>query len=127
MLQKSIEINERRVKLAILPEDYDDNKNVILEIRSGTGGEEASLFASDLYKMYQRYSHHNDWKFEIMNIAHTGVGGFKEASASISGKNVFSKMKFEAGVHRVQRVPETESSGRFTHFSSHSCRHARSR
>ncbi len=103
---------ERKLKLALLPRDEADSKNAIIEIRAGTGGEEAALFAYRLFRMYQKYAERNRWKFEILSIADTGIGGYKEASASITGENVFSKLKFEAGAHRVQRVPETESSGR---------------
>jgi peptide chain release factor 1 len=103
---------ERKVKVALLPKDESDSKNAIIEIRAGTGGDEAALFAAVLFRMYQKYAERNRWKFEILSISETGIGGFKEASASISGENVFAKLKFESGVHRVQRVPETESSGR---------------
>ncbi|WP_333023978.1 peptide chain release factor 1 [Wolbachia endosymbiont of Pentidionis agamae] len=98
--------------IALLMKDEDDAKNVILEVRAGTGGEEAALFAANLYRMYQRYAERKNWKFEPISISHTGIGGYKYASASISGMEVFSRLKFESGVHRVQRVPETESSGR---------------
>ncbi|OEY86837.1 peptide chain release factor 1 [Wolbachia pipientis] len=101
-----------KLKLALLPKDADDSKNVILEIRAGTGGNEAALFAADLYRMYQKYAEKKNWKFEPLNISNTGIGGYKEASASIHGTDVFARLKFESGVHRVQRVPETESSGR---------------
>jgi peptide chain release factor 1 len=103
---------EYDVKIALLPKDEADQKNAIIEIRAGTGGEEAALFASVLFRMYQRYSESKGWKFEILSLSDTGIGGYKEASALISGKGVFSRLKFESGVHRVQRVPETESSGR---------------
>ena len=103
---------EKIVKLALLPKDKDDDKNAIIEIRAGTGGDEAALFAGVLFRMYQRYAEAKGWKIEIMSYSDTGIGGVKEASALISGKGVFSKLKFESGVHRVQRVPETESSGR---------------
>jgi len=103
---------EKQVKLALLPKDKDDDKNAIIEIRAGTGGDEAALFGGVLFRMYQRYAESKKWKFEIMSYADTGIGGVKEASALISGNGVFSKLKFESGVHRVQRVPETESSGR---------------
>ena len=96
----------------LLPKDKNDSKNSILEIRAGTGGDEASLFASDLLSMYQRYADTNSWKFEVLSISETGLKGVKEAICNISGTNVFSKLKFESGVHRVQRVPATESSGR---------------
>ena len=97
---------------SLIPKDINDEKNSILEIRAGTGGDEASLFASDLLNMYQRYSELNSWKFEILSISETGLKGIKEAICNISGKNVFSKMKYESGVHRVQRVPATENNGR---------------
>ena len=96
----------------LIPKDINDTKNSILEIRAGTGGDEASLFASDLLNMYQRYADINNWKFEILSISETGLKGIKEVICNISGINVFSKFKFESGVHRVQRVPTTESSGR---------------
>lgn len=111
-LKEQLPILERTVRLALLPKDKDDEKNAIIEIRAGTGGEEAALFAGVLFRMYQRYCERQGWKFEIMSYSDTGIGGIKEASASISGKGVFAKLKFESGVHRVQRVPETESSGR---------------
>ena len=103
---------EERVKLALLPKDGDDQRNAILEVRAGTGGEEAALFAADLFRMYQRYAALRGWRFEILDLSETGLGGFKEASAVISGRDVFARLKFESGVHRVQRVPETEASGR---------------
>tara|TARA_Y100001970_G_scaffold293501_1_gene440785 strand:+ start:202 stop:1278 length:1077 start_codon:yes stop_codon:yes gene_type:complete len=97
---------------SLIPKDINDNKNSILEIRAGTGGDEASLFASDLFSMYQKYSEINSWKFDILSISETGLKGIKEVICNISGKNVFSKLKYESGVHRVQRVPSTENSGR---------------
>jgi peptide chain release factor 1 len=103
---------ERSVKLSLLPKDKADEKNAILEVRAGTGGDEAALFAGQLFRMYQKYAEKNRWKFEILSISETGIGGYKEASAVISGNSVFLRLKFESGVHRVQRVPETESSGR---------------
>ncbi len=103
---------ERALQVELLPKDAADEKNAILEVRAGTGGEEAALFASVLFRMYQRYAELHGWRFEVMDIADTGLGGFKEASASITGRGVFARLKFESGVHRVQRVPETESSGR---------------
>ena len=96
----------------LIPKDANDTKNSILEIRAGTGGDEASLFASDLLSMYQKFADHNSWIFEILSISETGLKGIKEVICNISGNNVFSKLKFESGVHRVQRVPTTESSGR---------------
>src|SRR6185312_8396737 len=92
--------------------DEADERNAILELRAGTGGEEAALFAGELFRMYQRYATLKGWKFEIMELSETGIGGFKEAIASITGRNVFERLKFESGVHRVQRVPETENNGR---------------
>ena len=111
-INHKIPVIEREVKLSLLPKDKADEKNAILEVRAGTGGEEAALFASTLFHMYQRYAERHRWKFEILSISETGIGGYKEASAEISGKGVFARLKFESGVHRVQRVPETESSGR---------------
>ena len=96
----------------LIPKDANDTKNSILEIRAGTGGDEASLFASDLLSMYQKFADNNSWVFEILSISETGLKGIKEVICNISGNNVFSKLKFESGVHRVQRVPTTESSGR---------------
>jgi len=103
---------ERRIRLALLPKDADDERNAILEVRAGTGGEEAALFAAELFRMYQRYASLRGWRSEILDLSETGLGGFKEASALISGRDVFARLKFESGVHRVQRVPETEASGR---------------
>ena len=103
---------EQQVKLALLPKDADDQRNAILEVRAGTGGEEAALFAAELFRMYQRYAALRGWRFEMLDLSETGLGGFKEASAVISGSDVFARLKFESGVHRVQRVPETEGSGR---------------
>lgn len=103
---------EQEIKMALLPKDEADEKNAILEVRAGTGGEEAALFAYKLFAMYQKYAEKKGWKFEILEISDTGIGGYKDASASIVGKNVFAKLKFESGVHRVQRVPETENQGR---------------
>lgn len=107
-----IEDLERQIQIALLPKDEADEKNAILEIRAGTGGDEAALFGANLFRMYQRYAENQGWKFEVMEVAETGIGGFKEATANITGTNVFQRMKFESGVHRVQRVPETESGGR---------------
>jgi peptide chain release factor 1 len=103
---------ENRVKLALLPKDADDARNAILELRAGTGGEEAALFAAELFRMYQRYAGLRGWRFEILDLSETALGGFKEATAGISGRDVFARLKFESGVHRVQRVPETEAGGR---------------
>jgi peptide chain release factor 1 len=103
---------EQHVKLGLLPKDADDQRNAILEVRAGTGGEEAALFAAELFRMYQRYAALRGWRFEILDLSETALGGLKEASASISGRDVFARLKFESGVHRVQRVPETEAGGR---------------
>jgi peptide chain release factor 1 len=103
---------EHQVKISLLPKDEADSKSAIIEVRCGTGGEEAALFAADLFEMYQRYAAIRGWKFEILSISEIGVGGYKDSSASIKGDGVFSRLKFESGVHRVQRVPATESSGR---------------
>ena len=102
----------QEMKVLLLPKDPNDNKNVILEIRAGTGGEEAALFADDLYKMYLHYAEKHNWKTEIMNLSETDIGGIKEGVILIEGKGAYSRLKFESGVHRVQRVPSTESSGR---------------
>jgi peptide chain release factor 1 len=107
-----LKLIEAELLKSLIPKDVNDEKNSILEIRAGTGGVEASLFAADLFTMYQKYSELNSWKFDILSISETGLKGIKEAICNISGRNVFSKMKFESGVHRVQRVPATESSGR---------------
>ncbi len=103
---------EQKLQLLLLPKDEADSKNAILEIRAGTGGEEAALFAADLFRMYQRYAEEHRWKLELIHLNETGIGGYKEAVASVSGSDVFARLKFESGVHRVQRVPETESGGR---------------
>lgn len=103
---------EKRLQVLLLPRDSADEKNAILEIRAGTGGDEAALFAADLFRMYQRYAEGHGWRFEPMQLSDTGIGGFKEAVVNITGKGVFARLKFESGVHRVQRVPETESGGR---------------
>ena len=110
--KKSITVLENDLMKLLIPKDENDKKNSILEIRAGTGGDEASLFAADLFSMYQRFSDLNNWNFEILSISETGLKGIKEVICNISGYNVFSKLKFESGVHRVQRVPTTESSGR---------------
>jgi peptide chain release factor 1 len=111
-LQASIEQTEADLKLLLIPQDPNDEKNVILEIRAGTGGDEASLFASDMLRMYARYAERQHWKMEILDASETGIGGVKEAVALIEGDKVYSKLKHESGVHRVQRVPQTEASGR---------------
>jgi peptide chain release factor 1 len=100
------------IKVLLVPKDPNDAKNVILEIRAGTGGDEAALFASDLFRMYSRFAERHGWKIEVMSLNESGVGGIKEVIATITGKNVYSRLKYESGVHRVQRVPATEASGR---------------
>ena len=106
------EKNEKRLKLFLLPKDEADKKNVIIEIRAGTGGLEASLFASDLFKMYEKVSHKKKWSVELISISRSDAGGLKEVIASIKGSNIYSTLKYESGVHRVQRVPDTETQGR---------------
>ena len=103
---------EQKIKIMLLPKDSRDERSVIMEIRAGTGGEEASLFALDLFRMYTRYAEAKKWKSEILSQSETGKGGFKEVIFSIQGKGVYSKLKYEGGTHRVQRVPETETQGR---------------
>ena len=100
------------IKILLVPQDPNDAKNIMLEIRAGTGGDEASLFAADLFRMYSRFAERNGWKIEMMSINDSGAGGLKEVIAIIAGKNVYSRLKYESGVHRVQRVPATEASGR---------------
>jgi peptide chain release factor 1 len=112
VLRQRKEALENQLKILILPKDPNDNKNVILEIRAGTGGEEAALFAGELFRMYSRYAESRGWRFEIMSSNPTGLGGFKEIIVSIEGHGAYSRLKFEGGVHRVQRVPVTEGSGR---------------
>jgi peptide chain release factor 1 len=111
-LEARLDELEQRVRVLLLPEDPDDRRNVILEVRAGTGGEEAALFASELLRMYGRYAESRGWKISITDSSDTGIGGIKEAVAVIEGERVFSRLKFESGVHRVQRVPATEASGR---------------
>ena len=103
---------EKDIKVLLLPKSEDDEKNAILEVRAGTGGDEAALFAAVLFEMYQRYSQKQGWRFEVLDANENGIGGYKEASAKITGTDVFAKLKFESGAHRVQRVPVTESQGR---------------
>lgn len=103
---------ERALQLLLLPKDEADEKDAILEVRAGTGGDEAALFCADLFRMYQRFADRNGWRFEVLSLSETGIGGYKEAIAAITGRNVFARMKYESGVHRVQRVPQTETGGR---------------
>jgi len=111
-LETKLKSSEDRLKLLLVPKDPLDEKNIIMEIRAGTGGEEAALFASDLYRLYSRFAETKNWKFEIMNSNETELGGIKEIVFSISGNNVYENLRYESGVHRVQRVPATETSGR---------------
>jgi len=111
-LNLKYEINEKKLKLFLLPKDEADKKNAIIEIRAGTGGLEASLFASDLFKMYEKVSHKKKWTLELISISRSDAGGLKEVIASIKGRNIYSTLKYESGVHRVQRVPDTETQGR---------------
>ena len=111
-LKKNNESNEKKIKLFLLPKDEADTKNAMIEIRAGTGGLEASLFASDLFKMYEKVSNKKKWLMEVISISKSDAGGLKEVIASIKGKNIYSSLKYESGVHRVQRVPDTETQGR---------------
>ena len=112
LLKDQIPGEKERLQLLLLPKDKDDSRNAILEVRAGTGGDEAALFGANLFSMYQRFAAKNGWRFEVMEVSETGIGGYKEATATISGTDVFARLKFESGVHRVQRVPETEAGGR---------------
>lgn len=111
-LEKQIETLEEEIKILLVPKDENDDKNVIVEIRGGAGGDEAALFAGVLFRMYTRYAERNGWGVDIMNTNEIGIGGYKEVIFMIKGKGAYSRLKYESGVHRVQRVPETESSGR---------------
>lgn len=111
-LGQQLPLLEKELQVMLLPKDQDDDRNAIFEIRAGTGGDEAALFAGELLNMYQRYAALHNWKFELLDYSDTPIGGCKEASASISGKGAFARLKYESGVHRVQRVPATESGGR---------------
>ena len=110
--KKRIEELEHELKILLLPKDPNDDKNIILEIRAGAGGDEAALFAAELYRMYSNYADSQRWKVEIISLNENGIGGFKEVVAMVTGKGAYSRLKYESGVHRVQRVPETESGGR---------------
>lgn len=110
--EQRIQELEEELKILLLPKDPNDDKNVIVEIRAGAGGDEAALFASELYRMYVRYAERNNWKVEMMNLNENGIGGFKEVIFMINGSGAYSKLKYESGVHRVQRIPVTESGGR---------------
>ena len=111
-IKDNYQLNEKKIKLFLLPKDLADSKNAIIEIRAGTGGLEASLFASDLYKMYEKVSQKKKWIIDVISISKSDAGGLKEIIALIKGKNIYSSLKYESGVHRVQRVPDTETQGR---------------
>ena len=111
-LSNRLPLLKNELQRLLLPRDEADEKNAILEVRAGTGGDEAALFASNLFSMYQKYSIIKGWRFEVLEVSETAIGGYKEAIASITGRSVFAKLKFESGVHRVQRIPTTESGGR---------------
>ena len=111
-LELALPASEERLKFLLIPPDPMEEKNIIMEIRGGTGGEEAALFAADLYRMYVRYAETKGWKYEVLSSNETGLGGYKEITFSISGKYVYGSLRYESGVHRVQRVPATEASGR---------------
>ena len=119
--RKRVDELERELKILLLPKDPNDDKNIILEIRAGAGGDEAALFAAELYRMYGSYAESHHWKVEIISLNESGIGGFKEVQAMVTGKGAYSKLKYESGVHRVQRVPETESGG---HIHRHGGRDA---
>src|SRR5215471_11113129 len=111
-LQRRRESLLEEIKQLLVPKDPNDEKNVILEVRAGTGGEEAALFAQELFRMYSRYAERKGWKLEILDISESELGGLREVIATIEGKNAYSRLRYESGVHRVQRVPKTEASGR---------------
>ena len=112
LLRQRLAEEETALKLELLPKDNEDQRSVIIEIRAGTGGDEAALFAGDLFGLYERFAALRGWNFELLNSSSTGLGGFREVTAAVKGKSAYSRLKFESGVHRVQRVPKTESSGR---------------
>ena len=120
-LIQQIDNCEEELKILLLPKDPNDNKNVFIEIRGGAGGEEAALFAANLFRMYTRYAERKGWKTEIMSANETDIGGFKEVVFMIKGEGAYSKLKYESGAHRVQRVPDTESSGRIHTSTCYSC------
>tara|TARA_Y100000588_G_scaffold391513_1_gene500343 strand:+ start:4812 stop:5888 length:1077 start_codon:yes stop_codon:yes gene_type:complete len=112
VLSEKLLVLQQELEQLLLPKDEMDEKNAIIEVRAGTGGDEAALFAADLFSMYQKYAAIKGWKFEVMDVSETDIGGYREAIASITGRSVFARLKFESGVHRVQRIPSTESGGR---------------
>jgi peptide chain release factor 1 len=111
-LSEKIQLLEQQLKSMLLPKDPRDRRNVIVEVRAGTGGDEATIFAADLFRMYSRYAEDNRWEVELLSQNETGVGGFREVAFMVKGKGAYSRLKYESGVHRVQRVPVTESQGR---------------
>src|SRR5262249_23526532 len=111
-LEPEFEESTHRLHILLLPKDPNDEKNILLEVRAGAGGDEAALFAGELFRLYQRYAERQGWKVELMSVNPTGIGGFKEVIAMIEGQRVYSRLKWEGGVHRVQRVPATEAQGR---------------
>ncbi len=111
-LEKDKEVIEQKIKQLLIPKDPNDNKNIVLEIRAGSGGDEAGIFAGDLFRMYKRFAEKSKWKFEVLTFTESSSGGYKEIISSISGEEVYGKMKYESGVHRVQRIPTTETQGR---------------
>ena len=118
--KKNIEELEHKLKILLLPKDPNDEKNVIVEIRAGAGGDEAALFAAEIYRMYVKYADMHRWKTEMMSLNENGIGGFKEVTFMITGQGAYSRLKYESGVHRVQRVPETESGAvSYTHLRAH--------
>ena len=119
--------SKKSCKVLLLPKDPNDEKNVILEIRAGTGGDEASLFAAEIFRMYTRFAEQKRWKVEVLSLSESGVGGYKEVIAIIEGERVYSQLKWESGVHRVQRVPATETAGPRAHLGHHRGRAARGR
>ena len=119
--KKNVEELEHELKILLLPKDPNDNKNVIVEIRAGAGGDEAALFAAEIYRMYVKYAESRRWKTEMMSLNENGIGGFKEVTFMITGAGAYSRLKYESGVHRVQRVPETESGGRI-HLDMNDCK-----
>ena len=120
MLKQKKKSTKKKLKILLLPKDPNDDKNIILEIRGAAGGDEAALFAGDLLTMYQKYAEAQGWRFEVMEASMNGVGGFKEVVAMVSGQSVYSKLKYESGAHRVQRVPVTESQRPCSYFDSDS-------
>src|SRR5262245_35614710 len=117
-LEPRVAALEQQLRVGLLPKDAADEKSAILEVRAGTGGDEAALFAADLFRMYSRYAEERGWKTEIISLSESSLGGYKEIVASISGKGVFARLKYESGVHRVQRVPSTEASGRINNYTA---------